>query len=135
MSQSGLDPHDPKFDPSFRARVIAAARAAVLVVILSVQDESQSGETHVATLPNEGTRRVWASIAPEFAQDDDMMFELLNEPNHVFRLSPEGDGCRFSQDEVFTGPLSSPPNARLTAMNNDQEKMNSALKRTAEAAA
>ena len=84
VSQPGLDPQNRLFDPAFRARVVdavRAARAARLVVIVSVQDESQSGETDVAALPNDATRRVWRSLAPVFAADDGVVYELLNEPN------------------------------------------------------
>ena len=84
VSQSGLDPQGRLFDQAFRDRVVSAvhaARAAGLVAIISVQDESQSGETDVAALPNDATRRVWNSLAPVFAGDDGVMFELLNEPN------------------------------------------------------
>ena len=84
VSQPGLDPQNPLFDPAFRSRIVEAvraARAAGLVVIISVQDESQSGETNVAALPDDATRRVWNSLAPVFAADDGVMYELLNEPN------------------------------------------------------
>ena len=50
--------------------------------MLSIQDEKQSGETHgVAALPNAATRRVWHTLAPVFADDPGVMYELLNEPN------------------------------------------------------
>ena len=84
VSQPGLDPESPLFTAEFKARVVEAvhaARRAGLVVMLSVQDEPQSGETSVASLPNDGTRRVWRSLAPVFADDTGVMYELLNEPN------------------------------------------------------
>lgn len=83
-SQPGLDPRGSLFDPDFRRKLIGAvhaARAAGLVVVMSVQDEKQSGEREVARLPNDATRRVWRSLAPEFAGDEGVMYELLNEPN------------------------------------------------------
>lgn len=84
-SQPGLDPDDPLFTTVFRDKLIGAvraARAAGLVVMLSIQDEKQSGETRgVAALPNDATRRVWRSLAPVFASDTGVMYELLNEPN------------------------------------------------------
>ncbi|KJV35697.1 glycoside hydrolase family 5 protein [Luteibacter yeojuensis] len=85
VSQPGLEQGGPLFDPRFRAQVIDAvhaARAAGLVVMLSVQDEEQSGENPktVANLPNEHTRAVWRSMAPEFRTDKGVMYELLNEP-------------------------------------------------------
>lgn len=85
ISQPGLDPQDPLFTTAFRDQVIAAvhaARRAGLVVMLSVQDEKQSGETRgVAALPNDATRRVWRWLAPAFAEDTGVLYELLNEPN------------------------------------------------------
>src|ERR1700744_110133 len=60
ISQPGLDPLSGLFDGAFRDKVIEAvraARAADLVVIVSVQDEEQSGETNVAPLSNDGTAR------------------------------------------------------------------------------
>lgn len=94
ISQPGLDPQDPLFTTAFRDQVAAAvgaARRAGLVVILSVQDEKQSGETRgVAALPNEATRRVWRWLAPVFAEDSGVMYELLNEPN----LPPTPDNWR-----------------------------------------
>lgn len=85
-SQPGLDPQNALFTSAFRSQVIdavRAARAAGLVVILSVQDEEQSGERKedVASLPNAATQRVWSSLAPVFKGDHGVMYELLNEPN------------------------------------------------------
>ena len=77
ISQPGLDPKNPLFAPDFRSRVIGAvrsARAAGLVVMLSVQDEAQSGENNVAHLPNDATRRVWQSLAPVFADDTGVIY-------------------------------------------------------------
>jgi hypothetical protein len=52
--------------------------------MVSVQDESHvPGETAI-DLPDAGTRRVWQEIAPRFANDHGVLFELLNEP----RLAP-----------------------------------------------
>lgn len=85
VSQPGLDPQNALFTPAFRSQVtdaVHAARAAGLMVMLSVQDEVQSGETKgVASLPNDATNRVWQTLAPIFAQDPGVMYELLNEPN------------------------------------------------------
>ena len=99
-SQPGLDPTDHLFDPAFRGALIAAVRAARqagLVVMLSIQDEEQSGETRGATpLPNDATRRVWRSLAPVFADDPGVMYELLNEPN----LPPNPDNWRRWADAM-----------------------------------
>ena len=83
VSQPGLDPQNPLFTQSFVATVGAAvreARAAGLSVIVSVQDESQSGESNPASLPNEATQRVWQVLAPLFNRDTGILYELINEP-------------------------------------------------------
>lgn len=83
VSQPGLDPQSALFDPVFRDRffdAVRAARAHGLSVLISIQDEEQSGEPAPTDLPNAGTRRVWATIAPQFGDDRGVFFELLNEP-------------------------------------------------------
>lgn len=83
VSQPGLDPENPLFILQFRGRVIAAvqaARAAGLTVIISIQDETQSGETMPTALPDDATRRVWQELAPAFGTDRGVLLELLNEP-------------------------------------------------------
>lgn len=83
VSQPGLDPKNPLFTTEFRERVISAvraARASGLSVIISVQDETQSGETTPTDLPNNATRRVWRELAPVFGHDRGVLYELLNEP-------------------------------------------------------
>jgi len=83
VSQPGLDPQNALFTQSFVNSVqaaVTAARAAGLNVIVSVQDESQSGETSPATLPNAATQRVWAELAPLFNTDTGILYEMMNEP-------------------------------------------------------
>lgn len=83
VAQPGMDPQDRLSTPEYRQAVlgaIGAARAAGLVVIVSVQDEQQTGEPHPADLPNPATGRAWQQIAPAFAHDRNVVFELFNEP-------------------------------------------------------
>ena len=83
LSQPGADPDDPKYDQDFVNKFIAgvkAARAAGLVVIVSIQDEEQSGEESPADLPNAATRHVWATLAPQLNGDDGIVYEMFNEP-------------------------------------------------------
>jgi hypothetical protein len=56
------------------------ARALGLNVIVSIQDEQQSGETTPVQLSDATTTRVWAVLAPLFNGDRGIMYELLNEP-------------------------------------------------------
>lgn len=60
---------------------IHAARGAGLTVIVSIQDEVQTGVATKAPLPDVATQRVWRELAPIFGQDRGVLFELYNEPN------------------------------------------------------
>jgi len=83
ISQLAADPQSPLFDRAFLDKALAAvraARASGLTVIVCVQDESHLPNDKPIDFPDDGTRRVWKEIAPEFANDRGVMFELLNEP-------------------------------------------------------
>ena len=87
ISQVGADPDSPKFDRVFLDKALGAvhaARQAGLTVIVSVQDETHVPGEEPIDLPDDGTQRVWQQIAPQFAKDRGVLYELLNEP----RLSP-----------------------------------------------
>lgn len=88
VAQNGMDPQGAYFTPEFRDRVIGAiqaARAAGLTVIVSVQNEPQTGAPDTPTnLPSDATQRVWGVLAPAFGQDCGVLFELFNEP-HIGR--------------------------------------------------
>lgn len=83
IAQAASDPQSPLYDRAFVMKAldaVRAARAAGLTVMLCVQDESHvPGQTPI-DFPDEGTRRIWRSIAPVFAGDHGVMYELLNEP-------------------------------------------------------
>ncbi|MHC5939553.1 cellulase family glycosylhydrolase [Nostoc sp.] len=84
VAQAGADPQSKLFDREFLDKTIGAiraARAAGLTVIVCVQDESHVPGEKSIDLPDDGTRRVWKEIAPQFANDRDVLFELLNEPS------------------------------------------------------
>jgi endoglucanase len=88
VAQPGMDPANEEnlYSETYSNQAIAAvkaARAAGLTVILSVQDESQSGETTPETLPNATTQRVWNVLTPIFGKDKGVLFELFNEPSPV----------------------------------------------------
>jgi endoglucanase len=83
IAQAAADPQSRLFDRAFLDKAIGAiqsAREADLTVIVSVQDESHVPGEKPIDLPDDGTRRVWKEIAPHFAQDRGVLFELLNEP-------------------------------------------------------
>jgi endoglucanase len=83
IAQVGADPQSKLFDRAFVDKVIGAihaARAAGLTVMVAVQDETHVPRETPIELPDNGTRRVWKELAPQFAQDKGVMLELLNEP-------------------------------------------------------
>jgi endoglucanase len=72
IAQDGANPRNRKFlDPQW------------LTVIVSIQDEIQTGVEAQAPLPNDATRSVWAELTPEFGKDRGVLFELYNEPNDI----------------------------------------------------
>ena len=83
VAQDGADPENAQyFDRQWLETVIGAVRAARatgLTVILSIQNETQTGSGG-APLPNDATLRVWRELAPLFGQDRGVLFELYNEP-------------------------------------------------------
>jgi endoglucanase len=83
IAQVAADPQSPLFDQAFLTKALDAIRAARecgLTVIVAVQDETHVPGDKPIPLPNDATRRVWKQIAPAFAADRGVLFELLNEP-------------------------------------------------------
>jgi endoglucanase len=84
VAQPALDPQDPVFyDSTFLGDIqtaVSEARAAGLNVIVTVQDESGTGEPSPMTLPTAATGRVWQILAGAFSSDTGIMFEIMNEP-------------------------------------------------------
>ncbi|MGH2908175.1 MAG: cellulase family glycosylhydrolase, partial [Solirubrobacteraceae bacterium] len=83
VSEFGLNPSDPLYAPHYLAQVesgIALARAAGLDVIVSLQAQTPAGNETRCPLPDAGAATVWRELAPAFAGDDDVMFELYTEP-------------------------------------------------------
>jgi endoglucanase len=93
VAQNGFDPQGINFDPKFQENVIGAihsARQAGLTVIVSIQNEPQTGEKQKPTeLPDEATERVWCHLAPPFAHDRGVIFEIYNEPR-IRPMPPQG---------------------------------------------
>jgi len=83
IAQTGADPQNPLFSQAYLNEAIGAvksARLAGLTVILSIQDEAQTGEQSPLYLPSAATNRVWAELVPQFGSDTGIVFELFNEP-------------------------------------------------------
>jgi hypothetical protein len=83
VSEFGLDPQGPLYSPGYVQEVqgaVQSARALGLAVIVSLQAEPPAGEPTRCPLPDAGAERAWNELAPMFAGDGDVMFELYNEP-------------------------------------------------------
>jgi hypothetical protein len=83
VSQYGLDPMDPLYSSNYVQEVrngIQLARSTGLNVIISLQAQAPAGQGHDCPLPNTGAERAWNQIAPMFAGDPGVLFELYNEP-------------------------------------------------------
>jgi len=96
VSQRGLDPDDPLHTAAYVERVVDGvrlARSLDFIVVLSMQDQSIScGTAH--PLPTEATLRAWRTLAPRFADDPYVAYELFNEPDN----QPTPDGWRQWRD-------------------------------------
>lgn len=83
VSQEGLDPQSNIYSASFFNSFVQAvqnARSAGLNVIVSLQDECQSGDPATTNYPDARNLRVWTALAPQFRNDLGIMFEIYNEP-------------------------------------------------------
>ena len=83
VSQPSLDPQSPLYDAAYSASVTAAikqARAAGFVVMISMQDETNSGETGFNPFATAETVRDWDALTATFGADRGVLFELYNEP-------------------------------------------------------
>lgn len=83
VAPMAADPQSDLFDKVFFQKAMGAVRAAReagLTVMLCVQDESHVQGVTPIDYPDDGTRRVWQQMAPLFARDHGVMYELLNEP-------------------------------------------------------
>jgi hypothetical protein len=84
VSQYGLDPMDPLYSPAYVQEVLSGiqlARSTGLNVIISLQAQGPAGLGQNCPLPNTGAERAWNEIAPMFAGDPGVLFELYNEPS------------------------------------------------------
>lgn len=83
VSEFGLNPSDPLYSPKYLTQVesgIALARAAGLDVIISLQAQTPAGNETRCPLDDAGAATDWQQLAQAYAGDDDVMFELYNEP-------------------------------------------------------
>jgi endoglucanase len=83
VSQPGLDPKSPIYDPTYKAEVVKVtyeARAGGFVAILSMDDQDENGMIHQPCMPGDGAVRAWKNLAPEFTHEGGVMFEVFDEP-------------------------------------------------------
>jgi endoglucanase len=83
VSEFGLDPDNTLYSPAYVQEIesaVATARSLGLTAIISVQAEPPAGESPRCPLPDAGTENVWEELAPLFADDPGVIFELYNEP-------------------------------------------------------
>lgn len=83
VSQAGSNPQSKIYTPEYAREVFAAvelARKAGFAVIVSLQSEGPSGLDE-AGMPNGKALRAWRQLAPLFAKDRGVMYELFNEPS------------------------------------------------------
>ncbi len=83
LSEPGLDPASSLYSTAYLKEIQAGVGLALkdgFVVILSIQDQSPSGETNPWPMPTAATARDWATLVPLFKTDDNVLFELFNEP-------------------------------------------------------
>jgi hypothetical protein len=83
VSEYGLDPMNPLYSPDYVQEVrsgIQLARSTGLNVIISLQAQGPAGQGQNCPLPDTGAERAWNEIAPMFADDPGVLFELYNEP-------------------------------------------------------
>lgn len=83
VSQMGLDAQSSIYSQAFFddfVQAVKSARTSGLNVIVSIQDECQSGDPSPANYPDASTQRVWSELAPIFKNDLGIMFEIYNEP-------------------------------------------------------
>jgi endoglucanase len=82
IGQPEMDSQSPLYTSSFvtqLSQAVAQARAQGLMVILSLIDQSQTGETSVASLPNTATIRAWGTLGGIANNDTGIMFEMFDE--------------------------------------------------------
>lgn len=94
VSQAGLDSQSEIYSEEYLNDIksaVALARGKGFSVILSLQSQPPSGVKETG-MPNEKSVRAWRNLAPAFANDLGVIFEIFNEP------SPEGPEAAPSHD-------------------------------------
>ncbi len=84
VSQPALDPGNVKqYDPNYLNDLVTGvklARSNGFIVMLMMQDETLTGESHEHPLAIAETQTDWDLLTPIFGSDRGVIFELYNEP-------------------------------------------------------
>ena len=93
VSQAGLAPTHPIYDPQYRAEVVDAVmalRRAGLTVMISMQWENGAGAPKQPDTPNATTAAAWTALLAALPQDDaGLIFDVFNEPMPQPTFYPE----------------------------------------------
>ncbi|MBV8925180.1 MAG: cellulase family glycosylhydrolase, partial [Bradyrhizobium sp.] len=103
VSQPGLDPQSPIYDPAYLDELLAAfkeARAAGFVVIPSMDAQGENGIEGLPCMPNDSTVRAWKKLAPSLAGDPGVMFELFDEPCKTMKPEDKAEWTNDTQAVV-----------------------------------
>lgn len=111
VSQTGLDPESENYSHSYVAELQDAIGAALnrgFRVIVSLQHQRPSGSSQLQRLPSQNTLRVWHRVAPLWANDKRVMYELYNEPgipatSRNWHLWLNGGVLRSNPDHLAVG--------------------------------
>jgi len=83
VSATGYDPASTEYDPGYAAftrRWVNYARSIGLNVVLTMRQHAPAC-VGKETMPDNSTAVAWKTLAPLFAQDHGVIFELFSEPN------------------------------------------------------
>lgn len=83
-SQPRLDPQSRHSVPDYLDREVQGVREAQqvgLIPIISMQWKKGTGVLGLSSMPDTATACAWTQIAPSFAQDRSLVYELFNELN------------------------------------------------------
>lgn len=100
VSQPGLDPQSPIYDPKYLQELLDAiklARSAGFVVIPSMDAQAENGIPNLPCMPNDSTIRAWQTLAPSLIHDSGVMFELFDEPCKSSNASSQQEWARDTQ--------------------------------------
>jgi hypothetical protein len=100
VSQPGLDPQSKIYDPAYASEVLTAvkqARAADLVVIVSMDAQGENGIEGLPCMPDQSTVRAWQTLAPALVHDKGVLLDVFNEPCKTGRPDDRAEWTQGTQ--------------------------------------